>query len=479
MVKISGQENFRADSLAKLAASGERTGNPEVKVGFLETTSIQLLEGAHVNDIKDFSGSWLEPIYKYIEHGEQPDDKMQAKKLRIRSARYVVMDGVLYRRSFSQPLLRCLTPYQSDYILREIHEGICGNHIGARTLAHRALSLGYYWPGMKQDAQELVRKCDQCQRFAKYTQQPPQPMTPIMSPWPFMQWGVDIVGPLPTARGGKRFVVVAVDYFTKWAEAEPLVKIGQVDMKTFIWKNVVCRFGIPHVLISDNGTQFEGTIFEQFCSGLNIKHRFSSPGHPQSNGQAEVTNRTILQAMKKRLEKAKGQWLEELPGILWSYRTTKRTATGESPFSLAYGTEAVLPVEIGMPTARISAMPEPESDGYQLTAVAGNNEGLLQNLDLLEGVREQSLLQLEAYQQRISRFFSRKVKPRGFQLGDLVLRRIFPNTKNPTDGKLAPNWEGPYKVVRCNRPGTYWLEDLEKRPVPRPWHAEHLKKYYV
>ena len=85
-------------------------------------------------------------------------------------------------------------------------------------------------------------------------------------------------------------MVIVVDYFTKWAEAEALVKIGQVDMKTFIWKNVVCRFGIPHVLISDNGTQFEGTIFEQFCNGLNIKHRFSSPGHPQANGQAEVTN---------------------------------------------------------------------------------------------------------------------------------------------------------------------------------------------
>ena len=143
---------------------------------------------------------------------------------------------------------------------------------------------------------------------------------------------------------------------------------------------------------------------------------------------------------------------------------------------MAYGTEAVLPVEIGMPIARISAMPEPESGGFQLTAVAGNNEGLLQNLDLLEGVREQSLLRLEAYQQTISRFFNRRVKSRSFQLGDLVLQRIFPNTKNPTDGKLAPNWEGPYRVVRCNRPGTYWLEDLEKKPVPRPWHAEHLKK---
>ena len=95
-------------------------------------------------NVKEVSGSWLEPIYQYVKHGELPTDKQQARKLRIRAARYVLIDDVLFQRSFSQPLLRCLAPHQADYVLKEIHEGVCGNHVGTQTLAHRALTLGYY-----------------------------------------------------------------------------------------------------------------------------------------------------------------------------------------------------------------------------------------------------------------------------------------------------------------------------------------------
>ena len=141
------------------------------------------------------------------------------------------------------------------------------------------------------------------------------------------------MGPLPTAKGNKKFVIVAVDYFTKWAEAEALARIGQSDVKGVVWKNVVCRFGIPQVLITDNGTQFDESLFRNFCAELGIRQHFSSPGHPQANGQAEVTNRSILEALKKRMVGAKGNWLDELTDILWSYRTSVRAPTGESPFT--------------------------------------------------------------------------------------------------------------------------------------------------
>ena len=117
-----------------------------------------------------------------------------------------------------------------------------------------------------------------------------------------MQWGMDIVGPLPTTKGNKKFMVVAVDYFTKWAKVEALFKTGQSEMNNFIWKNVIYKYEVPYVLIIDNGTQFEGSIFQHFCLGLNIQHCFSLPGHPQVIGQAKVTNRSILDVMKKRLE---------------------------------------------------------------------------------------------------------------------------------------------------------------------------------
>jgi transposase InsO family protein len=110
-------------------------------------------------------------------------------------------------------------------------------------------------------------------------------LNPLSSPWLFAQWGLDILGPLSRAPKNKRFLIVATDYFTKWVEAEPLSNIRDVDVKRFLWKNVITRFGIPWAAISDNGTQFESRLFKGFCSELGIKNLFSSPGYPQSNGQ--------------------------------------------------------------------------------------------------------------------------------------------------------------------------------------------------
>ncbi|KAL0377453.1 UNVERIFIED_CONTAM: hypothetical protein Sradi_3050800 [Sesamum radiatum] len=155
--------------------------------------------------------------------------------------------------------------------------------------------------------------------------------------------GFGFVGPFPQATGQRKFLIVAVDYFTKWVEAEALAKISEKEVIKFLWKNIICRFGIPRALISDNGTQFSGNKLKEWCKGLSIKQFFTSVSNPQANGQTEVTNRTILQHLKTRLGTAKGAWVDELPSVLWAYRTTPRTATGESPFNLSYGTEAVAP----------------------------------------------------------------------------------------------------------------------------------------
>ena len=171
-------------------------------------------------------------------------------------------------------------------------------------------------------------------------------MTHASSPWPFSQWGIDIVGPFPKGKGQTKFAVVAIDYFTKWAEAEALTTITTLKIQGFVWKNIICRFGLPKVLITDNGKQFDCDLFRDLCGGHGIENHYSSHVHPQANGQVEVTNRTLLSALKKRLDDAKGNWSEELPSVLWAYRTTIRGPTGETPFSLTYGTEAVIPVEL-------------------------------------------------------------------------------------------------------------------------------------
>ena len=167
----------------------------------------------------------MDPIWDYLIDRLLPDDPKKASKLRTRSARFTIHKRNLYKRGFFTPILKCVVGKDSDYVLREVHEGVCGNHIRARTLAGKVLRQGYYWPTMLRDATGLVKKCKIFQEHAKISHLPSEPLTSVTSPWPFQQWGLDKLGPLPIGKGQCKFIIVAVDYFTKWAEAEPLATI--------------------------------------------------------------------------------------------------------------------------------------------------------------------------------------------------------------------------------------------------------------
>ncbi|KAI5351002.1 hypothetical protein L3X38_003893 [Prunus dulcis] len=262
------------------------------------------------------SPTWMDPILQFLQNQTLPADPAEARRVRHRSARYLVINGSLYKRGFSLPYLRCLTPEEGHYVLREIHEGICGNHSGARSLAHKAIRQGYFWPSLHTDAQTFTQKCDKCQRFANIPQLPAEPLTAMVSPWPFTQWGLDLIGPMPEGKGQVKYAVVAVDYFTKWAEAEALATITAARIESFVWQNIVCRFGIPNSIVTDNGRQFDNAKFKQFCSNLKIRLCFASPAHPQSNGQVEAVNKIIKKTLKTKLDKAKGCWPELLPEVL-------------------------------------------------------------------------------------------------------------------------------------------------------------------
>ena len=143
---------------------------------------------------------------------------------------------------------------------------------------------GYFWPTMQQDVTEFVKKCDSFQRYRNVQRVPGEQMTTISSPWPFAQWGIDIMGPLPQGKRQMKFLPVAIDYFTKWVETEALATITETKVQNFVWKNIVCRFGIPRTIILDNGRQFDSQAFRSFCSNLGIRNKYLSPGHPQANG---------------------------------------------------------------------------------------------------------------------------------------------------------------------------------------------------
>ncbi|RVW32623.1 Pol polyprotein [Vitis vinifera] len=205
--------------------------------------------------------------------------------------------GHLYKRSFTGPYLRCLNHSEALYVLAELHEGVCGNHSGGRSLAQGPFAR-ILLAHDEEGCGSLCQKMRQMSKICPIPHMPSETLKPISGPWPFAQWGMDIVGPLPTAPAQKKFLLVATDYFSKWVEAEAYASIKDKDVTKFCGK-IICRFGIPQTIIADNGPQFDSIAFRNFCSELNIRNSYSTPCYPQSNGQAEATNKTLITALKK------------------------------------------------------------------------------------------------------------------------------------------------------------------------------------
>ena len=173
-------ENSRVDTLAKLATASQEDLSRLTPIEYLTEPSIDLYS-EEVAPIES-EPSWMDPIWDYLIDGRLPDDPKEASKIRTWSARFTNHKGSLYKRGFFTPILKCIAGKDADYVLREVHEGVCGNHIGARTLAGKVLRQGYYWPTMLRDATELVKKCKVCQEHAKISRLPSEPLTSVTSP---------------------------------------------------------------------------------------------------------------------------------------------------------------------------------------------------------------------------------------------------------------------------------------------------------
>ncbi|KAL2228554.1 UNVERIFIED_CONTAM: hypothetical protein Sindi_1835100 [Sesamum indicum] len=302
------------------------------------------------------------PFVQYLKHGNLPSDPIAARRLRFKANRFTMLGEELYERTPEGILLKCLDDERAQYVMREVHEESCGNDSGGRSLAQKILRQGYFWPTMVEDAKEFVKKCESCQRYAGLLHSLATPLEALKVACPFDQWGIDIIGPFAQVVAQKKFLIVTVEYFAKWVEAEAVSKIsGKEDLK--------------------------------------VQQNFTAVGNPQANGLVEVTNRTLLQHLKTRLEGAKGSWVEELPRVLWAYRTTPRTATGRCF-----------------------------------------------DLSVIEEGRECAYAKILRYKSIMTRNYNRRVKPRNFQVGDLVLKKV--EVLKHVE-KLDPTWEGPYKGNIC------------------------------
>ncbi|XP_056686024.1 uncharacterized protein [Spinacia oleracea] len=223
-------------------------------------------------------------------------------------------------------------------------------------------------------------------------------------------------------------------------------------------------------MVFDHGKQFDNTPLQTWCKQFGIHLAYSAVCHPQSNGQAEAANKLILNALKKRVEEEKSKWLEELPGTLWSLRTTEKEATGQTPFHLVYGSEAVIPVEIGTESLRVQAC-----NKYDGTHGQSNDQLLTEALDLLDEARDEARTLNAAYQQRVSKHYNRRVNARPLKVGDLVLRNGAAVQKGRIHGKLSATWEGLYIINSEKRTGTFMLKQAQKQTLNTSTSVKELK----
>ncbi|GJV68137.1 reverse transcriptase domain-containing protein [Tanacetum coccineum] len=304
---IPRNQNQKADVLSKLASVAFNHLTKEILVEVLNAESVDVCEVNTV--VEEEEDNWMTPIIKCLEKGIWPTDENKARTLQMKINEYVIEEGVMFKKSYLAPMLRCVGPLQANYIIREVHEGACGMHAGAR---------------------EVVDKCGSCQIHAPVMRLSKMRLNSIMAPWPFHQWGLDILGPLLEGPDKLKYIVVAIDYFTKWIEAKPLAKITE-----------------------------------------------------------------------RRLD-----------------------------------------------------------------------------LDLIQERRETTAIREAKYKKKVEQYYNKRVCPVSFKVGDFVYRRN-EASKVKNQGKLGPNWEGPYRVIEAYDNGSYKLATMNDREVPCTWHAINLHNCFM
>ncbi|MCO5569834.1 hypothetical protein L7F22_023548 [Adiantum nelumboides] len=374
----------------------------------------------------------LAPIVSYILEGEFPQSFTKAQKQRLmeKASSYLFLEGVLYQRGKDQVCRRIPTVEEIPSILEGLHEEACGRHFAQELTAKKILLSGYVWPSLHIDVQHWCKSCHNCQvNGNKHLLHGPRQL--VLANGPFEKWGIDAMGPLPRTKNGKLYILVAIDYMTRWVEAQSVTRVNEKTVSRFVYTHICCRFGTPLEIVSDNGPGFKKGLLTEVCEELHILHRHSTPYYPQSNGLVEKANGIIAGIIRKMVKNKTKLWDDFLDGALWAYRTTYKEATEFTPFHLVYGQEALQPIELNIPTMRLhgkAAQRKEEEWTDRLLTLAE-----------LEWKRE---VAYECYKRKATQVkdkLDKEVKDKGIKEGDLVLR--YDNRlDNRFDAKFETRW---------------------------------------
>ncbi|XP_022880821.1 uncharacterized protein LOC111398097 [Olea europaea var. sylvestris] len=311
---IPRSENREADALANLAiilarsdeefshsiSIAQRWVLPSLLPSNLEeNNSVEVVEDEDRED-------WRQPIINFLQHQKLTDNPQQKTEIKRRASRFIFYKGKLYRQSFDGVFLRCLSNDEATQVVEEAHSGICGAHQSRPKLHFRIKRMGYYWPTM----------------------------------------GLDVIRPItPKSSIGHAYILVGIDYFSKWAEAIPLKEVKKENVADFIRIQIIYQYSVPRHIITDNGKPFCNSHINNLCAKFGFKQYNLSMYNAAANGLTMVFNKTLCNLLNKVVSKAKKDWHEKISEVLWAYRTTYRTPTQAPPYVLVYGVEAVFLLE--------------------------------------------------------------------------------------------------------------------------------------
>nr|GEV78222.1 reverse transcriptase domain-containing protein [Tanacetum cinerariifolium] len=351
-------------------------------------------------------------------------------------------DPFLFKICADQVIRRCVHGQEAIDILKVYHYGPTGGHHGPNYTANKVFDSGFYWPTIYRDAQDLVKTCDICQRQSKISQRDEMPQKSIQVCEIFDVWGIDFMGPFFSSRGNK-YILVALDYLSKWVEAKALPTNDARVVCKFL-KNLFVRFGIPRAIISDRGTHFCNDQFAKVMLKFGVTHCLATPYHPQTSGQVEVSNRGLKRILERTVSENRASWSDKLDDALWAFRTALKTPIGRTSYKLVYGKAK-----------------------FELN-------------ELRDQAYENSLI----YKEKTKRIHDSKIKDRVFNIGDRVL--LFNSRLKIFSGKLKSRWSGPFIIshvfpygnvelsqpdgpnfkVNGHRLKHYFGEDVPKMVVP-------------